>query len=735
MGLDTWRNEGIQGATTFNHIRSSPDSLVVYAGATYSPLNWISLFVHYTTPPLLVRGAAPATQSTNFGLDVGASVTLFNDVLILSGNYNVPAQTVRVGAEANIGALGVGLFRAMPQNGAANHVAIARFSNDQARNTSALLGVRTDDGCRVPVDTMLQSPEYLLSTLKRDNPILYDTLTMLTNAAQQPPSALYRTIRERFYKPKQAAQSLAGDTIDIVSKQGYALQTLDVDNAAFPEVSVVVRAIDTATGGTVAGLGMNDFSFRDPKNMLVSVKPTDTTASVPLDVVIIIDCSSSMQNKIDETRANARKFAEALRKKGVDYRLGGILYGLSVVRVLQPTADFDKFQAFVDKAKATEPDEYAPEAFETLLRMKFRPDAERIAILISDEVTYTGGYRHAVETDIVRRLWQQRITMHKIVKPCDNNGSATALVTLGQEFNIKDSFERILGTIGSQLTTTYTITYRRNEPKISAVTGSITSSDGEPLAATVTFKDTLANSVGPVATEPTTGRFTTPIAEGKRYTMRVEPNDTSNYEPVLQSVNLSTLKRGDTLRLRDVVVKRVVKPVWLRGKVQNPEQQPLPAELFLTELDMAGNTLESETVATDAVKAEYERKYAEGKAFTVFVDAADEALRDEYVPQASDMNFRSARQGDTVVYNFTLSRYPKKLVLAGRVTATQPVAQGLGDVDVSATDVATNTTIAQTRTDATGDYRLTLPQRKNVQHCFQNRRLLQRFSLGQVAQT
>jgi len=107
MGLDTWLNEAIQGSLNFNHVRSAPDSLVAYAGATYSPLNWVSLFVHYTTPPLLVRGAAPAIQSTNFGLDVGASVTLFNDVLILSGNYNVPAQTVRVGAEANIGALGV----------------------------------------------------------------------------------------------------------------------------------------------------------------------------------------------------------------------------------------------------------------------------------------------------------------------------------------------------------------------------------------------------------------------------------------------------------------------------------------------------------------------------------------------------------------------------------------------------------------------------------------------------
>jgi hypothetical protein len=707
MGRDTWRNETVSGTT--RHVRFSPDSLYIYGGVTYSPLNWVSVFVNYVSQPLIANGAPVNSANSSLGLDVGASVTLFNDVLILSGNYNFAINAVRVGAEANIGALGVGFFREMPPSGIANHVAVARLSSDQARNISALVGVRTDDdGCRVPVDTLFRTSDYMMQLTKQANPALFDTLTKNSLGSTD----VYSSIRERFYTSKTPAKSIADDEINIVSKQGYGLQTLDVDNSKFPQVSVVVRATNPATGRTVSGLQENDFTLRDPKNKMVSVRPSDTSSSAPLDVVLIIDCSGSMQNKINETRANARKFVEALRKRGADYRIGGILYGLDVVSVLQPTSNFEKFQEFIAKASANQPDEYAPAAIEELLRMKFRNDAERVAILITDELTYTGNYRNAVEADLVPQLWQKRIKLQKIVKPCDNNGTTSAFATLGQEFNIKDSFEQILNTIGAELTTTYNITYRREETKFTALKGTVKTTGGEPLAAKITVSDTLQNSIGPLPNEPTAGGFNTPVSEGKRYTVRIEPTDSSNYEPVLKSVNLTATKRGDTVLMPPIIVKRVQKPIILRGVVTNAQGRPIPSELSLTELDSAGATLESELVSTDEIAARYEKKYAEGKAFTVFVDAATDALRDEYVPQASEMSFRRAVQGDTVVYNYVLNPYPKESMIVGKITATQPTQQGLGGVSVTATDIATSTKTAQAITDNDGSFRLTLPKGK-----------------------
>ncbi len=718
MSVDSWTSERAVGTSTPRHVRTSPDSMSIYGGVVYSPTNWISVFANYTSPPLFATGLAgsvsPASPQSALNLDIGTSLTLFNDLLIASGNYHVGRNAFRVSAELNLAAFGVGVM-ADPLAGFGNRTLFARLSNDQARNISAVLGVRTDDdGCRVPIDTSQQrNPAQLLSLLKQENKPLFDTLTKLSSN----PDLLYKTIQQRYYDRQKPLRSVSGEEIAIASKQNYALQVLDADNSKFPQVSVVIRAVDTTTGRVVSGLGESDFSFRDPLNKMVSVKPSDTTSSVPLDVVLIIDCSGSMQNKIDETRANARKFVDALRKRGADYRIGCILYGLYVVDVLQPTNDFVKFENFIAKARANQPDEYAPEAFEELLRTKFRPDAERVAILITDELTYTGGYRNGVEADIVPRLWDKRIKLEKIIKPCDNNGGGTAYATLGQEFNIKDSFERILNAISSELTTTYNITYRRNE-KTTALTGMVKNETGAPLPAKITLTDTLQNSIGPLENEPVAGRFITPIAEGKRYTVRVEPSDIANYEPVLKSVNLASAQHGDTVQMPDIVIKRVVKPVILRGNVTNQEGQPIPSEISLTELDSAGTTLASELVPTDEQTARYEKKYAEGKTFTVFVDATSEKLRDEYIPQASEMAFRRALQGDTVVYNYVLNRYPKESSIIGKITVKQPSEQGLSGVNVTATDVATNAKAGETVSGDGGLFRLTLPKGKTYNLTF-----------------
>ncbi|MBD1208928.1 MAG: OmpA family protein [Ignavibacteria bacterium] len=708
MGADTWRSERIAGTTEARHVRISPDSMVVYAGATYSPMNWISVFANYTSPPILSSGQ-PVTmlESNPFRLDIGASITLLNDILILSGSYNFATSAVRVGAEANVAALGLGLFREMSPHAAVGHVAVVRLSTDQARSVSALLGVRTDDdGCRTPVDTLFQKSDYMLSFTNQVNTSLADTLRRIAPN----PTLLYTTIQDRYYSSANAVKSITGEEINVVSKQGYALQTLDVDNAKFPQVSVVVRAIDTSTGRTVSGLEQNDFSLRDKKQTMISVKPSDTTSHVPLDIVFIIDCSGSMQNKINETRANARRFIEALRSRGADYRVGGILYGLYVVSVLQPTNNFDLFQEFIAKATANQPDEYAPNAFEELLRMKFRPDAERVAILITDELTYTGNYARTVEADIVPRLWQKRIKLHKIIKPCDNNGSTSAYATLGQEFNIKEPFEHILNTIGGELTTTYNITYRRNETKTTAVTGIVKNEIGTPLYAKVMLSDTLGNSIGPIETVPETGTFTTPTVEGKRYMVRVEATDSTSYEPVRTSLNLRNVRRGDTVKMPDIVVKRVVKPIILRGEVRDANGRMIPSDIALTELDTLGATLGTDIVLTDEVNARYEKKYAEGKAFAVFIEPSTDDLRDEYVPRADEINFRRAGQGDIIVYNYILYPYPKAVNVIGRVTVTQPSLQSVSSVGISATDIATSAKVAETFSDNDGRFRLTLPK-------------------------
>jgi hypothetical protein len=707
MGADVFQTQRI--GTELRHVRTSPNTIFWTASASYSPIEFLTVNVNYTSAPNSgVVGLPIAIAPEALGLDIGASaqVSILGNPLVVSGNYNIAASAFRLGVEANIAAIGLGLIRTMPASGDAGLTALVRLTNDPVRNTGQLVGYRADDdGCRVPVDSLLAKPTLMASFLRNSNPDFAKELDELSPQTQE----LYNAIQEQYYKPKKRATSITGEAVDVSSRQGYPLQVLNVDNSRFPQTTVIVRAVD-AEGRSVRGLGEADFLLKDKQASIVSVKPADSAASTPVDVVLIIDCSGSMANKIKETRENARRFAEEMRRRGADYRIGGILYGLVTVDVLQPTDNFERFEAFIAKASANQPDEYLPNALEELAQMKFRPNAERIGIVVTDEVSYTAR-RNEVEPEIIKKLWNNRIKVNKIVKPCDNNGSATAYLTLGREYNIKDRFDHILDDIGREITTTYSITYRRTEAKVTVVKGTVQSEAGAPLTADVTLTDQSGNSIGPVETEPIAGVFTTPIAEGKRYAVRIEPADTVNYMIETKTLDATTAQKGDTITMPTIKLRRIDRPIILTGTIKDTKGKAVQADISFTENIDENTQGVPDVIPTNGSDARYLRRYGSGKSLSVYIDPV---LQDDYIPLASELDIRSARQGDTVVRDFVLNPMPKEMTVFGKVTTTQPEAKPLENAIVTANDVATNTKIAETRTDREGSYNLTVPKGRSV---------------------
>ncbi|MCS6807853.1 MAG: hypothetical protein RML40_04235, partial [Bacteroidota bacterium] len=261
MGEDGFQTQRIQ--QILQHIRTSPNLLYWTASASYTPLEFISLFAHYTTAPNSAALGIPVNILPNaLGLDVGASLqaTLLGNPIILSGQYSFASSALRFGFEINVGFLGVGLLRSMPAVGDAGMTATVRLTTDPLRNTGQLLGYRVDDdGCRLPVDTSFARPRKLVAELRATNPDYARVLQELS----PDPDRLYMAIQERYYKPRQQLRSIAGDAIDVVSRQGYPLQVLNVDNSRFPDITVFVRALD-AEGRSIRGLGAEDFAPNDP---------------------------------------------------------------------------------------------------------------------------------------------------------------------------------------------------------------------------------------------------------------------------------------------------------------------------------------------------------------------------------------------------------------------------------------------------------------------------------------
>jgi outer membrane protein OmpA-like peptidoglycan-associated protein len=702
----------------------SENTLYFTGNMNYSPLSWLTAFVGYSSyTPSVQRRVESGAFSLAGGFDAGMSASLLNDLIVLSGNYNFTNAAARLSAEVNIGGFGAGLIS---ESGFAGYTAIARFSSDPVRSVATLYDTRADDdGCRVPADTLYAQPEYLVKQTASYNPKLADTLArrFTPQGTQATLSNLYNAIQRRYYASHSGrAKTIAGDSINIGvqrNQTALATQVLNVQNTAYPNTTVVLRAFDS-TGKTVGGLGMKDFFLQDTALQLVSVVPTDSTARAPVDVVLVIDCSGSMQNKIDATRKNARAFVDSMRARGADYRIGGILYGVNIVDVLEPTRDFARFERFIAKAKANQPDEYAPLALDELARMKFRPNAQRIAVLITDELTFVGPRAGEEEITSLNSLWAQGIRTYSIVKFCDDNSARLAWLTLGRQYSISDPFDQILNQIGADITTTYTVTYKRKEQpaapeKITLVTGAVTNERGVPVPATVLFRDAEQNTLGPKATD-SAGRFMQNIVEGKTYTAVVEAAEPRKYLPFEQTVDLTTARKGDTLRLPELVLKQAT---YLRGVVKAESGELVAAEITLSEISLSEIGLKeeglsalfsgTEPLANDETTGKYFTEVSAGKRYKAFVQPYLRD-RDTYLPLTTTLDLSAVQKGDTAVHDFVLRLNPREVQLTGTITAAQPAPSPIGGVTVTVADAGTGKTLSQSASSADGRYSVAVPK-------------------------
>jgi outer membrane protein OmpA-like peptidoglycan-associated protein len=707
----------------------SENALYFTGNVNYSPLPWLTAFVGYSSYTSSVQRPLNEGKFTLLGgFDAGASASLFNDVLILTGNYNFSNAAARLSAEVNVGGFGAGLIAEGGLNG---YTAIARFSSDPVRSVARLYDTRADDdGCRIPADTLYAQPDYLMKQTAWANPALAKTLAERFS----PTSGLYSSIQRTYYAPLAGkARTITGDSIAIGVRRNLATQVLNVQNTAYPLTTVALRAVDS-TGKTVAGLGMNDFFLRDTALQLVSVVPADSTTSTPVDVVFVIDCSGSMQNKIDATRNNARAFVDTMRTRGADYRIGGILYGVEIVDVLEPTNDFSRFERFISKAKAKQPDEYAPLALDELARMKLRPNAQHIAILITDELTFVGPRANEEEAMNLKGLWERGVKLYSIVKFCDDNSARLAWLTLGRQYNIRDPFDQILSDIGKDITTTYAVTYKKktqpaasdniekteNAEKITVVKASVANERGQPVSASVLFRDAEQNTLGPKKTD-SAGAFQQNIVEGRTYTIVVEATEPKKYLPLEQTVDLTATRKGDTVSAPPLVLKQAT---YLRGVVKAEsgagEYTYVAAEISLREEGASTLVSGAEPLASDGRTGEpaggYWTEVSAGKRYAAFVQPYLRD-RDKYLPLTTTVNLANVQKGDTAVRDFVLRLNPREVQLTGTITTSQPEPKPLagGTITViTASDAGGGKTVAQSSSDANGKYSVAVPKDADV---------------------
>ncbi|MDB5035793.1 MAG: von Willebrand factor type domain protein [Chlorobi bacterium] len=656
----------LASVTLANLTLNNEGGLRVNAHAAYRLLDWATLFAGtgYDKEDTL-HGWSP------FRLNIGLGLGIFSNRLRVSGQYDPTRSFYRLGAEffftgddADIGG-GVISDGETGGGGARGGVVLARyttvsdpldadksddfptFHNDNKGWAPDRAYTPTGLYYKTPTNDAQASGDALIAPCDGTGQEM-DTPKGMARAITQAGAAyagladklkklspnlsnLYRSIRQEYYTSRVRNRELIhGDSLSLISRQGYTIGIQSTDASKFPEVSLIMQVTDAA-GRNVEGLGKNDFAFRDSSTSIISVRRTDSSFNVPVDIVLILDCSGSMKEEIESVRANVQSFVDTMAARGADYRIGGVLYGAIIYDTLHPTGDLKRFKQFAANADAIGSDEITTLAIKAATEMNFRPGSQRAFILITDDWQVQDNAR-LTEPDLVEMLWNVGARLYTIGSPCKNNGAVMTRLALGREYKITSPFSSILDDIGADVTTLYQLVYRSRmqeaAPKVTILRGKVRDEMGRPAAPELRLKDASGRQLPPITVNPTTGEYETEIAEGMDYSADLSGG---RYLPLSEPVDLRNARKGDTV-VRDFTLR--LPRTTLAGTVTDENGAPVSAEVRID--DASGTRIATVRSGADG---HYETPLAEGRSYRL------EAFNADYIPTPADLDARGVERG------------------------------------------------------------------------------------------
>jgi outer membrane protein OmpA-like peptidoglycan-associated protein len=249
----------------------------------------------------------------------------------------------------------------------------------------------------------------------------------------------------------------------------------NVDITSFPIIKIIIEAyniygepLDTIPPETITVME------NGVEKKVISVEKISIKERVPVDFVFVIDKTGSMQNYIDQTKKNIFRFTNSLQSRGIDYKIGLVLFSDEVERIYQPTNDLSRFLSWLDATKAEGGGDFkenALEALATAAKMQFRPSANRVAVIITDAPYHQVGEKGEgicsySTPSIIKYLNENEMRVFSIVPPKQESYSVISKGTRGNAYDIEYPFSTVLDQFSLQLTNLFAIRYRTAEPAI-----------------------------------------------------------------------------------------------------------------------------------------------------------------------------------------------------------------------------------------------------------------------------
>jgi outer membrane protein OmpA-like peptidoglycan-associated protein/Mg-chelatase subunit ChlD len=259
------------------------------------------------------------------------------------------------------------------------------------------------------------------------------------------------------------------------AEEAIVINIRNIDISQFPEINVIVEAYNKY-GEPIDTLLIENMHVRenDVEKKILSVKKISVKERVPIDFVFIIDKTGSMQTYIDAVKNNITDFTTSLIRRGIDYRIGLILFTDDVEEVYQPTEKVKDFLEWISPVRAIGGQDEKENALESLLRattLSFRPAADKVILLITDAPYHQMGEQgHGITgqttQSIINLLKMHNFRVFSIVPKRLTEYAEISGQTKGNVYDIEFPISRLLDNFSNQLTNLYALRYRSDETAI-----------------------------------------------------------------------------------------------------------------------------------------------------------------------------------------------------------------------------------------------------------------------------
>ncbi|MFZ4620910.1 MAG: T9SS type A sorting domain-containing protein [Bacteroidota bacterium] len=257
-----------------------------------------------------------------------------------------------------------------------------------------------------------------------------------------------------------SVNSVAVDTLIIpmfipktpVSDTGLTVIIDSVITTAKPKISTIFEVARNSTNQKFYSLrSQNVFLYENGSRIPNFTLQKDTSGGVnALDLVFVLDVTGSMGGTIDGVKYNIIEFADSLKKRGVDYRLGMVTFLDIIENVYDFTNDVNVFKEMISQQNAHGGGDAPENSLDALYRSTqypFRNEANRVVIWITD-ITYheNNAVTSRTKAQVVNALLNSDVTVHAIGPQAYQTEWYTPIIepTGGKFYNIYGNFRDIL---------------------------------------------------------------------------------------------------------------------------------------------------------------------------------------------------------------------------------------------------------------------------------------------------